>query len=79
MVNFEEALLYSWKIAIANILSDLIFSSTFKDHLKKKFTSRYLLILNLELERKSRLKTACKRACYIRLSIGALKEGKSNE
>lgn len=50
MVNFEKALLYSWKIAIANILSDLIFSSTFKDHLKKKkFTSRYLLILNLEL------------------------------
>ena len=35
MVNFEKALLYSWKIAIANILSDLIFSSTFKDHLKK--------------------------------------------
>lgn len=36
MVNFKEALFYSWKIAIANILSDLIFSSTFKDHLKKK-------------------------------------------
>ena len=50
MVNFEKALLYSWKIAIANILSDLIFSSTFKDlKKKKKFTSRHLLILNLEL------------------------------
>ena len=36
MVNFEEALFYRRKIAIANILSDLIFSSTFKDHLKKK-------------------------------------------
>lgn len=49
MVNFEKALLYSWKIAIANILSDLIFPLRSKIILKKKFTSRYLLILNLEL------------------------------
>lgn len=32
-----------------------------------------------KLERKSRLKTACERAFYIRLSIGALKEEKSSE